>query len=148
MPLSYEDDPSIPAGERLFRRIHLKQIVKDEDTGLARVSSGAFRDKDLSINIETILREHGCDASHCLLGRQEHKLVSITAAISRGLNQVVCKDPLEGDPSHGLVYGSKSSRRVHEGLRSASVWEIPNRAPLYEVIREEKLALGYPPETE
>jgi hypothetical protein len=55
----FTDDPSIAESERLLRRIHLKQIVKDEDTGLARISSGAFRDKELSVDIEKVLVSHG-----------------------------------------------------------------------------------------
>jgi hypothetical protein len=139
-----ENDPSIADEERLFRRVHLKQIVKDEDTGLARISSGAFRDKDLSVNIEAILREHNCDASYCLVGKTEHKLVFITAETARALHQAVCKDPKERDPSHGLVYGSKNSRQVHDGLRAKALWVIPNVAPEYEAIKQEKMALGYP----
>lgn len=134
----FEDDPSVLDDERLFRRIHLKQIVKDEDTGLARVSSGAFRDSELSVNIESVLTSHSYDASHCLAGRREHRLVSITARIARTHGQAVCKNPLEDDPSHGIVYGSKNSRKVHEGLRKAACWIIPDKAPRYETLHEDR----------
>jgi hypothetical protein len=45
------DDPNIPDEERLFRRIHLTHIVQG-DGGKSEVSSAAFRDIELSVNLE------------------------------------------------------------------------------------------------
>lgn len=133
----YEDDSAIFDGVRLFRRIHLRQIVKDEDTGLALVSSGAFRDKDLSANIETILQEDGHTPEYCLRNRNEHKLMSLTAGEARQYQQAVCRDPVPDDRSHGLVHGNKNNRRIHTGLRDAAAWVIPPEAPSYESILQE-----------
>jgi len=142
MPSDYKDDASIRDDERLFRRVHLSQLVKDEDTGLARVSSGVFKDKELSVNIESALAETGRSAEGCLQNYRAHKLISITAGNSRQFDQVVCRDPLPEDQSHGLVYGSKNSSNVRNGLRTASVWVIPPAQPLYEEIEKEMRALG------
>ena len=140
-----QDDLTITNEERLFRRIHLSQIVKDEDTGQARVSTGAFRDKELSINMESVLLGEGETADACLRHHQGHKLVCFTAGQARQLQQIVCPDPIPPDNlSHGLVCGSKSSRRVHEGLRDSARWVIPAQAPLYDDIAREKKLLGMP----
>lgn len=140
-----QDDVTIPNQERLFRRIHLTQIVRDEDTGLARVSSGAFRDKELSINIESVLHGSGETPDACLRNHQAHKLVSFTAGRARELQQLICADPEPPDNlSHGLVCGSKSSRRINEGLRDSAEWVIPNQAPSYADIAQEKKSLGLP----
>jgi hypothetical protein len=126
----FEDDPSIANEDRLFRRIHLSQIVRDDDTGFARVSSGAFRDREMSINIESILLDDGKAAADCLRDHGTHMLVSITAGAARQFRQAVCRDPLPNDSSHGLIVGSKNNPRVVEGLRSSATWVIPNSAPL------------------
>jgi hypothetical protein len=75
----YQDDASIRDEERLFRRVHLSQLVRDDDTGLARVSSGVFKNKELSVNIESILVKTGSSPGACLHNYRAHRLVSITA---------------------------------------------------------------------
>lgn len=140
-----QDDPTITSEEWLFRRIHLSQIVNDDDTGHARVSTGAFRDKELSINIESVLLGNGETTDTCLRNHQGHKLVCFTAGRARELQQIVCRDPEPPDNlSHGLVCGSKNSRRVLEGLRDSAEWVIPAEAPLYADIAQEKRSLGLP----
>lgn len=141
----YQNDPSIADSERLFRRIHLKQIVKDEDTGLARISSGAFRDKDLSVDIESILLSMGEAPTYCLQNQTAFKLVCFTAGQARQLQQLVCRDPQPHNSAHGIVYGSKNSRRVHDGLSRLAQWVIPVEAPQYADIEAEKHKLGMIP---
>jgi hypothetical protein len=138
----YQDDKSIRDDDTLFRRVHLKQIVKDEDTGLARVSSGAFKDKDLSVNIKSVLDGIGLGPEACITNRLNQKLVSLTAGEARRLNQAVCRNPLPENPSHGLVYGSKNARSILNGLTAAVNWVIPAKAPCYQDIEVEKRANG------
>lgn len=140
------DDPTIPDEERLFRRVHLCQIVKDENTGFARVSSGAFRDKDkeISINIESVLKANDGTPETCLRNHPACKLIYLTAGQARELEQAVCRDPKPpADLSHGLVCGKQNTRVLHE-LRDAAEWVIPREAPLYTEIEEAKRALGIP----
>jgi len=137
----YQDDKSICDDDTLFRRIHLLQIVKDDDTGLARVSSGAFKDKDLSVNIKSVLDGMGLGPEDCIINRSTQKLVAFTAGEARQLSQTVSHDPLPGNPAHGIVYGSKS-RTVQKGLIAAADWAIPAKAPRYEEIEAEKHAIG------
>ena len=140
----HQDDPTIADEERLFRRIHLVQLVKDDDTGLARVSSGAFRDRELSVNLESVLQAEGKGPRACLENHVTHKLVSLSAGVARRHEQAVCRDSLPDDLSHGLILGSKNSRRVHEGLRDSAIWIIPVEAPLYVDILQEKREQGIP----
>ena len=138
----YTDDPSIADGERLFRRIHLKQIVKDEDTGLARISSGAFRDKGLSVDIEKVLTSHGLEIGFCLKGQKACKLAYFTAGSARRLQQLVFHDSMPDDPAHGIVYGSKNNKKVTDGLRDSAIWVVPAYAPPYADIEAEMKELG------
>ena len=136
------DDPSIADDERLFRRIHLKQIVKDEDTGLARISSGAFRDRELSVDIEKVLQSQGEEISFCLKGQRACKLVYLMAGSARQFQQAVFHDPTPENPAHGIVYGSKNNKRVSEGLRDSAIWAIPAQAPPYAELEAEGRGLG------
>lgn len=139
---AYQDDPTITNEDRLFRRVHLTQLVRDDDTGLARISSGAFRDKELSVNIESILLNEGKSPAAYLQGHLVHKLVSVTAGEARQHSQAVCRDPLPNDLSHGLIVGSKNNRRTLEGLRDSAIWVVPTQAPPYDSVLAEKRALG------
>jgi hypothetical protein len=137
-PPDYQDDTSIRDDERLFRRVHLTQLVKDEDTGLTRVSSSVFRDKELSVNIESALVTAGIPVEASLQNYNTHKLLFITAGAARRFDQAICRNPLPENPAHGLVYGSKSSKHIQNGLRTAAQWAIPATAPRYEDVEVER----------
>jgi hypothetical protein len=141
-PPLYEDNPSIRDEEKLFRRIHITQLVKDDDSGRARVSSSAFKDHELSVNLESEMVHQSRSAESCLQNHRDHKLVSITAGDARNFSQSVCRDPIPDDLSHGLVYGKKS-RHIYEGLRIASAWVIPASPPRIEDILLERRNLGF-----
>ena len=94
--------------------------------------SAAFKDKELSINIESILIKGGDTVEACLHNHQGFKLASFTAGQARQLQQIVCSDPKLGNASHGLVCGPKSSKRVYGGLRDSAQWVIPALAPQYD----------------
>ena len=128
-----QDDPTIADKDRLFRRIHPDHhLVRDDDTGLARISSGAFRDKELSVDIESVMRGIGKIHVDCLQNYVGYMLVSITAGKARQCRQIVCRDPLPNNPSHGLVFGSKNNKRDLEELRKSAQWVIPTHPPPYD----------------
>jgi hypothetical protein len=54
----FEDDPSITGDERLLRRIPCTWIAWDE-LGNATLSSAAFKDEELSVNIESVMARNG-----------------------------------------------------------------------------------------
>jgi hypothetical protein len=138
-PTVFEDNKTIENDEKLFRRIHLLHLVPDEDTGLARVSTGAFKQKEMSINIDSTLRQEGQESEACLIGYPGQRLVSIRAGMARKYQQAICRDPLPWEISHGLVYGNKNGR-IPEKLRDAASWEIPTVPPAYKEIEKQKLA--------
>jgi hypothetical protein len=139
----YPDDPTLGDAERLFRRVHITFLVPDDDTGLARISSGAFRDIDLSINIESILQSEGKGAGACVARYPTHRLVFINAGAARQHQQSVCRDPdpLHDNLSHGIVWGPKN-KHVRDSLRDLADWVIPAEAPPYTDVLAEKQALG------
>ena len=125
----FDNDPTIPDGERLFRRIHPQQLVPDErNAGRRRVSSGAFRDEELSIVIESTLSESGRQPADLLQAHSRHTLVAITAATARTHDQKVARDPEPEEPAHGVVFGKK--RKCAAVLADSVEWIIPADAPL------------------
>ena len=106
-------------------------------THYTRVSSGVFRAKELSVNIESVLKMQGCTPEACLrdYDKAAYSLVSITAGDARKLNQAVIRDPLPGNLSHGIVYGTKSNKKISEGLQATAVWVIPTMPPLVDDLK-------------
>jgi hypothetical protein len=107
-PTVWQDNESIPHEEILFRRVHLTFLVPDEDTGLARVSSGAFKDPEMSVNIASALFSIGSSVEMCIAGYPNQRLVALTAGDARSFGQSICRDPLPDDLSHGVVYGQRT----------------------------------------
>ena len=86
-----EDDVSIPNHDRLFRRVHEKQLALADD-GSLRPSSAVFKDPELSVNIESLMVEQGRPPEDTLKGFPGCFLTSITAGQVREHGQVVVKD--------------------------------------------------------
>jgi hypothetical protein len=119
----FEDDPSIPGEERLFRRIPRTWVDWDDD-GNAGISSAAFKDEELSINIESIMVRDGRQPADAIRQYPGYGLAAITAAHARSLNQVVARDPIEEEPAHGIVYGQKKRGGIAGKLRDGASWVI------------------------
>ncbi len=128
-PKLYQDDPTISATTLLFRRIHPVEVVRDENTGLCRVSSSAFEKFELSVDIESIMQSIGKTPASSLADYPQHKLVGVLAKTARELGQAVCGDPTKDNPAHGLIYGKKS-KAIRYKLSDASIWIIPQQAPI------------------
>jgi len=119
----FEDDPNIPADERLLRRIPRPWVDWDEH-GNAVISSAAFKDEELSINLESIMgarrpAARGCDPQLSWLwfgcDYRRH---------ARSLNQAVAPDPLPEEPAHGVVYGQKKRGGIGGKLRDGALWVV------------------------
>jgi hypothetical protein len=120
----FYDDPTIAEDERLFRRIHPQQLVPDErQAGRLRVSSGAFRDEELSIVIESTLLQTGRQPFDLLRGYSTYSLVAITAAKARAQGQKVARDPVPEEPAHGVVFGKK--RKCASVFATDVEWIVP-----------------------
>lgn len=117
----FVDDPSIPAVERLFRRIAPSWVDWDEQ-GNAVISSAAFKDEELSINLESVMARDGRPPEDAIRNYPRYGLAAITAAHARSLNQAVAADPLPEEPAHGVVYGQKKRGGIGGKLRDGAEW--------------------------
>ena len=117
----FEDDPSITDAERLLRRIARSWVSWEED-GTPRISSAAFREDELSVNLETVMAQAGRAPEEAVRDYPGYGLAAFTAAHARGLNQAVARDPLPEEPAHGIVYGRKKRGGIAQKLRDAALW--------------------------
>jgi hypothetical protein len=115
------DVENIPDSCGLLRRVTPSQIVPDKNLGRRRLSSGAFRDRRLSVDAECLLAAAGLDWSFSLRQHPHFFLVRVTAGLARSRGQVVEHTPLADNPHHAEVVGAKSGS-VCDALRDAAEW--------------------------
>jgi hypothetical protein len=118
----FEDDPTIPGDESLLRRIHPNHVNWDE-SGDPNISSAAFRDRELSVNLSSVMAEAGREPAEAIRGYAGFGLAAITATHARSLNQSVARDPKPDEPSHGIVYGEKT-HAIRRKLRDGAHWIV------------------------
>jgi hypothetical protein len=104
----------------LLRRVHPTQIVLDEN-GDPIVSSGAFNDPTMSVDVEDFLIEAGLSWRFSLRNHPEHSLVRFPAGIARSKNQAVVHAPLADNAAHAEVRGKKTGA-VKNALKAAAKW--------------------------
>jgi hypothetical protein len=119
--MSQVDDGSIADDWWLLRRIHPEQIVPDKMTGHPRVSSAAFRDAALSVDVEELLEKEGFDWRFSVKDHPAHSLAKIQALHPRSLQQAVVSSPLPDNAAHAEVRGHKSGS-VSRALSQACLW--------------------------
>lgn len=121
------DDHTIVDDAVLWRRIHPRWVVPDEDQG-SRISSAAFDDSrdgsPTSVLLADVVTETGRSATDVLSGLEGYGLASLTAGAARSCHQGVARDPVEDEPAHAIVFGNKSTgnRRC---LARSTIWVIP-----------------------
>jgi hypothetical protein len=74
-----QDDPTIPGGDRLFRRVRPNQLFTEPD-GSQRLTSAVFKNPELSVNIESLMVEQGRRPEDTLAASPGDYLTSIIAA--------------------------------------------------------------------
>lgn len=125
---SCKDDPSIANDSHLYRRIHPDQFVPDENAGTVRPSSAAFTNSEdgspMSVALGDTLSDLGRAPATVLDHYRRHALARLTAAVARESRQTVCRLPVDDEPAHGGVGGTKS-KGVRRQLAQSSVWEVP-----------------------
>ena len=131
LPRHFDDDPSIAGAERLLRRIPPSWLRRDpdgalvpDDQGRPQISSAAFRDRELSINLETVMRQAGRSPKDAIAGRPDCGVAAITASLARSHSQAVARDPIPDEPAHGVVFGNKRSKHVDKKLAQAADWIV------------------------
>jgi len=113
--MSLEDDAE------LYRRVRPDQIVDDQNLGQRRPSSAAFKDPNLSVDAEPVLRSAGLDWHFSLSNHPGFSLASFTAGLARTLNLTVELKPETDNPAHTEVTGKKTQGTANV-LRDASQW--------------------------
>jgi hypothetical protein len=115
------DDRSIPQDAGLLRRIHPDQVIRDRSTGQLRPSSAAFKDPNLSVDVEPRLQAVGLDWHFSLRDNPSYSLVRFAAKSARDRGFAVVSKPLPDNPAHAEVVGKKTPGGAN-GLRDASEW--------------------------
>jgi hypothetical protein len=103
------DRKDIPDDCGLLRRITPNQIVPDKNLGKRRLSSGAFRDRQLSVDAECLLLNEGLDWTFSLRNYPQFFLVRILAADARQQAQVVEHCPLPDNDFHTEIVGQNGT---------------------------------------
>lgn len=119
--MSCTDDGSILDSWSLLRRVHRSQVVPDGNTGKSRVSSGAFKDPEMSVDVEEILQASGSNWRKSLEGYEGYSLVRFPAAHPRKLGLPVCHKPLPDNSAHAEVHGKKTGSIANKFVE-ASDW--------------------------
>jgi len=118
----FADDPSILGDERLFRRIPPTWVDWDE-RGNSRISSAAFKDEELSVNLESVMARDARPPEDAIRNYPGYGLAAISAGHARSLNQAIAPDPQPDEPAHGVVYGKKRGR-IGGQLRDGATWVV------------------------
>lgn len=119
--MSSGDDGSIDSNWSLLRRVHPSQIVRDDNAGVTRVSSGAFRDAEMSVDAEEIWQANGQDWHSSLTGYPGYSLVRFAAALPRTMGLAVIHLPLATNPAHAEVHGKKTGS-IRNRFVAESTW--------------------------
>ena len=108
------DDGSIANDACLLRRIRPDQIVDDQNLGARRPSSAAFKDAELSVDAEPVLKVNALDWRFSLQDYPGYSLVNVEAGHARAKSLAVIPKPLKDDPvlkdnpAHTEVVGKKT----------------------------------------
>jgi hypothetical protein len=107
---------------RLLRRIHPKQVIKDENKGgELRPSSAAFKDAEMSVDVEEVLHRRGLDWHFSLRDYPDYSLTRLPTAHALSLGLDVTLRPLPNNPAHAVI-GGKKTQGIANRLRDASEW--------------------------
>lgn len=125
----YQDDPTIADADPLWRRIHPKHFVRDENLQQWRPSSAAFTDSSDGSPMSVVLGQEVFAADRrpesVLFGHEDHALASFTTGVARANGQGVERSPQPDEPAHGGVFGPKP-KRVQRALAKSATWVIPS----------------------
>lgn len=121
------DDKTILDEAGLWRRIHPRWAVKDENEGGWRVTSAAFSDSPdrspLSVLLTDAVFASGRTHVDVLADHGGYFLAELTAGVVREAGQGVARTPTPEEPAHASVFGRKADS-VRRRLARAARWVI------------------------
>jgi hypothetical protein len=123
------DDGTIPDETRLYRRLHPTQVVWDDNQGCIRVSSGAFTDEFMSVNLGNELERINEPPTFALRHYPIHSLAWLSKGFVQSHEQEVRSTPTPDDSTHGEVVGRKKGSRSRQFAKEAKI-EILRRDDL------------------
>lgn len=112
----------------LYRRVHPTQVVYDENVDRVVATSNAFKDPEMSVNVADDIERIGETPEYAVRKYPKHHLVAINSGFARSLDQDVRRDPIlageangvEGDQTHGLVLGKKTTSIARKFAKHAT----------------------------
>ena len=112
----------------LLRRVGPRWVIRDKQSGAARLSSGAFQELPkgsgrVSVTLEDDLLARGASYEDALFGQADYGLVAVKAQVVYDADRDVERTPTGDDPSHGDIVGSISGS-FRDLLASQAVWLI------------------------
>lgn len=124
------NDTSVGGCSELWRRIHPKQIIFDKSLGKIRPSSAAFQDSTdgtpMSVLSARLVGRSGRDEFSVLRSFPNEALAAFTARFARSQRQGIELAPVENEPAHAHVFGSKE-KSVRSQFAKHSIWAVePN----------------------
>jgi hypothetical protein len=120
-----DDNAPVPADTALYRRINpdAPHLVWDRNLNCWRISTGAFRDPNLSVGIGDRLEELRRPPETLLDGYTGQYLVAFPARAATDMSLTVVRDPMPSEPAHGAVLGKKR-KTVMKALATACEWVV------------------------
>ena len=129
------DDPEIRNTDLIIRRVNPDQhLIFDENTKRRRISSKLFSPSSgprggMSVDIPKLMERDGVDVRKFVTNPTYSGSVCFFAGYSRNVGLRVGRDPIEGNPYHGEVWGSENSsnrftRSQKRALMEASRWFV------------------------
>jgi hypothetical protein len=113
------DDAPVPEDMSLYRRVHPSEIVWSDNDRCLRPISPVFKDHEMSVHLDDVLRDEARNPESVLDGKPQHSLVSLTVGFVVGEEQTVRRTPKPEDASHGDVCGEKRQSRRRKFARAA-----------------------------
>jgi len=110
-PSSYSDDPNIEDEWELWRRLCPNWVIWDENLKRSRPSSQAFQNHPESQATSAFIGREVDSPESVIKGHPGYGLASFLAKAARVLKQGICRDTLEDQQGHVLVFGPEKKRR-------------------------------------
>lgn len=122
-----KDDATIKDDAILWRNVPPWHFVRDDEGGIRSASAAFDNDKDgspMSVSLADVVLARGGAPEDSIRSLPGFGLAGITAALVRGCDQSIVRDPQPENPAHGLVLGKKTKGTQRKLARGAS-WVIP-----------------------